>query len=181
MLAQPSHRLAVNASFSAAKPCTASPAVPWPDERAPQMFCREDAFPVSLRTAYNARLLVAAGLWDWGLLPLVDEVLLVVSELVTNAVEHAKAAAPADTDNRVLVVRVRLWGSSLFVEVVDDGAACPAPGDACPNVGGPKERGRGLLIVGELADEWGISPGLGAGKTIWARFAVDGGRRALAG
>jgi anti-sigma regulatory factor (Ser/Thr protein kinase) len=89
--------------------------------------------------------------------PLLDDVILVVSELVTNAVLHG--AAP-------LVFHLLVAGADLVVgvddheSVMDFGAVRRAPGDV---------RGRGLSIIEQLADAWGIdaSP---AGKTVWARF-----------
>ncbi len=84
----------------------------------------------------------------------IDDVALVFSELVTNAVLHAGgapriSACPAD-DNR----HVRL-------EVHDNLAATPEP---C--VGGPSG-GFGLHIIDRLSERWGTTP-TASGKVVWA-------------
>lgn len=78
---------------------------------------------------------------------------LVVSELVTNAVRHAGTA---------IVIRLVLGEGGLTVRVADQG-----PG--VPHVVPPDERlvgGRGLAIVEELADAWGVDADRG-GKAVW--------------
>jgi anti-sigma regulatory factor (Ser/Thr protein kinase) len=78
---------------------------------------------------------------------------LLVSELVTNVVLHTPAArslAAAD-------LRVRLYGDRVRVEVRDDGPGFkPRPRTPDQDPGS----GWGLHLVRELADEWGIEPGL---------------------
>ncbi|HVE99419.1 MAG TPA: ATP-binding protein [Mycobacteriales bacterium] len=86
-----------------------------------------------------------------------DSVLLVVSELVTNAVRHASGAP-------VLVVDA--GPTRVRVEVRDREPSVPAPRPAEPD----EESGRGLLIVAAVADEWGVEPD-GSGKAIWAELA----------
>lgn len=76
----------------------------------------------------------------------VDDLLLVVSELVTNAME-----ASASTGRPV---EVTVWheGPQLLLCVGDEG---PGPPDGDPSVDGPynRERGRGLLIVAAVMDD----------------------------
>jgi PAS domain S-box-containing protein len=91
-----------------------------------------------------------------------DGVVLMLSELATNAVLHA--ATPFD-------VTVALAPDDTAVRVeVDDGAdRYPVPLE--PNVGAP--HGRGLHIVGALADAWGIEMHHGRpGKTVWFQAAL---------
>jgi anti-sigma regulatory factor (Ser/Thr protein kinase) len=78
---------------------------------------------------------------------------LLVSELVTNVVRHgpgAGALAAAD-------LRVRLYGDRVRVEVRDDGPGfAPRPRAEGQGPG----FGWGLHLVDELADEWGVEPGM---------------------
>jgi serine phosphatase RsbU (regulator of sigma subunit)/anti-sigma regulatory factor (Ser/Thr protein kinase) len=92
----------------------------------------------------------------------VDTLVLLCSELVTNAVLHA--AAPSEVRLRVREGRVRL-------EVHDPSPQVPvarAPDLAATN-------GRGMMLVDALADAWGIDVGDGLpdeGKTVWVELAL---------
>jgi len=76
------------------------------------------------------------------------DVRLLVSELVTNAVRHARIA-PGD----VIRLIVDIGGRALRVEVHDPGGGFvpqqPEPDPARPS-------GWGLYLVDELADRWGV-------------------------
>ncbi len=85
--------------------------------------------------------------------PTWDDVHLMVSELVTNAVTHAHSSPQ---------VIVQVHGTTLRVEVHDESMVLPGirrADDAEPG-------GRGLKIVDRLASEWGIERRPG-GKAIW--------------
>jgi two-component sensor histidine kinase len=87
----------------------------------------------------------------------VDTVLLLVSELVTNAVKHA--ATPFD-------VTVSVAGPEVTVAVVDhDRRHPPRLRDPAPD----DTSGRGLRIVQELATSWGTEALSGDGKRVWFR------------
>ena len=90
--------------------------------------------------------------------PMCDDVLLVVSELVTNAVVHA------GTD---LTVRLQISSSRLRVEVTDTAAQLPVMRD----LDHVAERGRGMRIIARVADRWGVEPVGDRGKTVWAELA----------
>jgi anti-sigma regulatory factor (Ser/Thr protein kinase) len=79
--------------------------------------------------------------------PLADDALLCLSELVTNALQHSRSARPGGT----VTVRVALRPRQLIVEVGDQGG----PWRSCEHSDG--QRGRGLHIVGQLADTWHIT------------------------
>jgi anti-sigma regulatory factor (Ser/Thr protein kinase) len=84
-----------------------------------------------------------------------DTVLLLVSEVVTNAVRHA--ATPFE-----LIVQVD--DGSVTVRVVDHDRAHP-PRLRHPT---PEETsGRGLLIVERYATSWGYEPTDGDAKSVW--------------
>jgi two-component sensor histidine kinase len=86
----------------------------------------------------------------------VSDILLVVTELVTNAYEHGGGPRR---------VRLTRHEEPLLVTVeVDDTSA------GAPTVGPEHHRGRGLVLVAKLAADWGVTPHAG-GKTVWARFS----------
>lgn len=90
---------------------------------------------------------------------LVERVLLVVSELATNAVLHARTP---------FVVRMSGGDGSIRVEVFDTSDGRPQPGDMDPSA----VTGRGLGIVDALASTWGVEPAEG-GKWVWAELAAE--------
>ncbi|MFF2041319.1 SpoIIE family protein phosphatase [Kitasatospora sp. NPDC058170] len=103
-------------------------------------------------TPGRARRLAAHTLRRWGLEELSEATELMVSELVTNAVQHATRPV---TLSLVRTTRLRC-------EVGDDSPLLPRPQRAGPE----DERGRGLQIVARCAERWG-STRLGAGKVVW--------------
>ncbi|MFD9908335.1 SpoIIE family protein phosphatase [Streptomyces sp. NPDC059063] len=109
----------------------------------------------------RARDLVRGQLRDWGLDSLEHTAALLASELVTNAVRHARGG-------RIGVRLVR--AGRVLCEVEDDDATLPMLLSAGP----ADEFGRGLRIVAALAKEWGTSR-TSAGKTVW--FELEPPRR----
>ena len=87
----------------------------------------------------------------------VETAVLLVTELVSNAVEHGGGAA---------VVDAFLDHDRLRVSVGDEDPRLPAVGPADVEA----ERGRGLLLVDALSSRWGASP-QAPGKTVW--FELD--------
>ncbi|HEY4701379.1 MAG TPA: ATP-binding protein, partial [Streptosporangiaceae bacterium] len=86
-----------------------------------------------------------------------DELVLMLSELSTNAVQHAA------TDFEVAVY-LATDGSRIRVEVSDGALGFPAPPEQVPDA----PHGRGLHIVRALADTWGIEMRREQpGKTVW--------------
>jgi anti-sigma regulatory factor (Ser/Thr protein kinase) len=87
--------------------------------------------------------------------PLLDSVELMVTELASNCVVHAVA------EFEVCIERA---GKSLRVEVTDSGRGMPVLQH--PDVS--DLRGRGLVIVKALADDWGVVwPAGETGKMVW--------------
>ncbi|MEU2507766.1 ATP-binding protein [Streptomyces sp. NPDC007863] len=116
-----------------------------------------------------ARDFTRTALTEWGWLPAAgadrraaaEDVLLVVSELVTNACLHAEGP------ERLRVVRL---ATTVRLEVTDRGAGQPAP--RTPHRAG-RPGGHGMFIVQRLCLDWGIQRMPGApGKTVWAELAA---------
>ena len=137
-------------------------AVPHRASTSPQEF--RTALPGEATSAADARRFVAARLADAGLDGMTDTAVLLVSELVANAVLHAH------TD---LVLVVRIDDERATVEVHDGSAGAPTVKDYSSLSG----TGRGLVLVEALADRWGMEPTHG-GKFVWfelRRPTGDGG------
>jgi len=105
-------------------------------------------------SAQAARRVATDALLEWGRPELVDDVVVVVSELVGNAVIHAR------TD---FEFTVRPAGAGVRVEVCDGSLIVPRWTPAAMSA----TTGRGLILVQRLASEWGVEPHPG-GKTVWA-------------
>ena len=113
--------------------------------------------PADPRSAGTARSATAAQLVGWGLEEAGFTTELVVSELVTNAVRHATGP-----------ITLRLIRDDALICEVSDGSST-APHMRLPRL--TDEGGRGLYLVGRLADRWGTRY-TAAGKTIWVEQAV---------
>ncbi|WP_328465730.1 ATP-binding protein [Actinoplanes sp. NBC_00393] len=114
--------------------------------------------------ARRARDVVTEACLGWELAQLLGPASLVATELVTNAVMHAR------TMMNLRVIRDR---GQLRIEVCDGSPVIPAL-PAPLTAGGPDRRGgrRGLMIVDRIADRWGCWQGAG-GKVVWAVLRFD--------
>jgi two-component sensor histidine kinase len=90
----------------------------------------------------------------------VDDVILVASELVGNAITHVGGEADLD-------IAWSIDESTVIVRVQDGSTEQPRMRQATPTA----TNGRGLTIVTALALEWGVHQ-VGLGKQVWARIAV---------
>jgi anti-sigma regulatory factor (Ser/Thr protein kinase) len=95
-----------------------------------------------------------------------ETVVLLVSELVSNAVQHG---GPHGRDARVGLM-VDEHEAGVRVEVTDAGGGDPRPGDGAID----RPSGRGLLLVEALASRWGCKR-MAVGKTVWFELADTGG------
>ncbi|MCF1506801.1 SpoIIE family protein phosphatase [Streptomyces glomeratus] len=100
---------------------------------------------------------------------LVDDALVVVSELVTNAVVHAGT----DVDILCCFRDVEDEPPGLLVEVSDHHPSRAVRDDVTERSYGIPEHGRGLRLVATLATAWGITYRT-ASKTVWAQLPLDG-------
>ena len=96
---------------------------------------------------------------------LIDAMLLVTSELVTNGLRHGEPPVQLTLDRR---------GGRLRLTVTDKGSNIPRPRVAGPEATG----GRGLFLVSALSTAWKIEPqssernDAGQGTSVWAEFAL---------
>ncbi|MGN6782741.1 MAG: SpoIIE family protein phosphatase [Marmoricola sp.] len=104
--------------------------------------------------AADARSLVELHLHDWGVAPaVITDMVLMASELATNA--HLHGRAPYD-------LRLLRSDREVVLELHDRSAARPVPRTAEQHA----VSGRGLEIVANVADRWGVRS-TGAGKVVW--------------
>ncbi|MBY8882111.1 ATP-binding SpoIIE family protein phosphatase [Actinacidiphila acidipaludis] len=114
-------------------------------------------FAADLEAVAHAREATARQLADWGLEDLAFTTELIVSELVTNAVRHARPP-----------IGLRLIKNGVLVcEVCDASPTQPRMRRARTT----DEGGRGLFIVAQLSSRWGCRYGRD-GKTIWAEQPI---------
>jgi anti-sigma regulatory factor (Ser/Thr protein kinase) len=90
---------------------------------------------------------------------LVDDIRLVVSELATNAVNHA--ATP-------FVVTLSMAGGAVRLVVPDESPTVPVRSA----MGVMDINGRGLAIVEEWSHAWGVQTDVHGCKSVWASFTV---------
>ncbi len=96
--------------------------------------------------------------------PLMVDLRLLVSEVVTNAVRHTGASGQA----RVQLV-IERHGDRIRVEVHDEGAGFDAPAVPTPRAEGTS--GWGLYLVEKLAQRWGTEPAPDA--HVWFELATS--------
>jgi anti-sigma regulatory factor (Ser/Thr protein kinase) len=107
-----------------------------------------------------ARLHSRQILWEWGLTRLRDDTELLVSELVTNALQVS------NVDEQTGVVQLWLLADRKRVLILVSDAS-PLP-PARMRTSEDAENGRGLMLVDNLSEQWGHFPGDSGGKVVWA-------------
>jgi anti-sigma regulatory factor (Ser/Thr protein kinase) len=125
---------------------------------------------------------------------LVDDAVLVLSELLSNACRHARPLGTVTTEEFVRATWSRAPGGELTIAVTDGGGPT-RPSPSKPSV--TARGGRGLAIITSLALDWGVDEhldvsgrrararrscggggslgALPAGVTVWAVLAAGGG------
>lgn len=113
------------------------------------------------RCVGQARAVLRKALETWGLASVEGAALLVLSELLTNAVVHGRVSP-----GREVETRFRLEAGALRIRVDDASEQWPSARSK------REEGGRGLALVGALSISWGVSNRVGVGKSLWAVLAV---------
>ncbi|MCO5973271.1 ATP-binding protein [Actinoallomurus soli] len=145
----------------------------WPGHLVPPARMGSDAMTRDLaalpESVREAREFTRDGLRTWGLAAMYDDVGLVVSELVTNAIRYAVGATAGPGDTPVRLGLLRTVGR-LTCAVADPSDEVPQQGEA----DFVSQSGRGLYLVAAFSDAWNWTPLYGHGKVVWATFTTRG-------
>lgn len=124
--------------------------------------------------AHDARAFTARVLDSWELSHVTETAVLLVSELITNALAHAGGVLdpPEDLGELVGEVASVMLGlsvrESLRIEVWDQSGIPPVRRAAAEDA----ENGRGLELVESLSKEWGCDVLTTGGKIVWAALEI---------
>jgi len=156
---------------------------PWARVRQSQLeVAALDTAPGCLRL--HAKLMLG----EWGIADLSDTAELLVSELVTNAVQAPAPRSPAGPSAECSCVELRLTVDDRAVVIeVWDGYPAPPPRPSLPDASALS--GRGLFLVQQLSHRWGFYypalPGSrdvrGSGRFRFAPVPVPPESRSLTG
>ncbi|MGW6457330.1 ATP-binding protein [Streptomyces sp. NPDC055078] len=150
------------------------------------------SLPARYEAVRGARKFTESTMARWDLGDRFDDVALVVSELVTNALRHAlPGEPPRESHDPPVRLHLMRWPGRLVCAVRDPSPEIPqspqipadsfdgdgrADGDEpwFPDPQGTAESGRGLFLVDSFSDSWGWHPLAGAphGKIVWALFRL---------
>jgi anti-sigma regulatory factor (Ser/Thr protein kinase) len=130
---------------------------------------RRTMLPATEQAPGMARQAAREALASWRLADLMDTAVLLISELVTNAVLHARNGGSG------LVLHLAIHGSWLRIEVHDADLRAPRPRTPA----GLDESGFGFVLVDSLADTWGVRE-TATGKAVWAEMDTRHARVPLA-
>lgn len=143
---------------------------PAPDPAGVAVACRARiamrALGADVGSVRAARTFTAATLRRWGAAQRSQDITIVVSELLANALRHA-LPGPGDARNRrpirLGLLQRRPW---VLCAVADPSNAVPVP--QVPD--SFAEGGRGLQMICALSDRWGYTSLGDSGKVVWAVF-----------
>jgi hypothetical protein len=116
-----------------------------------------------------ARDFTTAMLRSWGLADLSDDAVIIVSELVTNAIRYGLPSGRGAADEHPIRLTLVRHGCLVVCIVADASREEPLmrePGDAA-------ESGRGLHVIEALSRMWGSTALPGAGKAVWAALSAS--------
>jgi anti-sigma regulatory factor (Ser/Thr protein kinase) len=133
--------------------------------RAPRVATRTpQPAPCSVKAA---RDFTEATLRRWGVADLADDVGVVMSELLTNALRHGVPGAPQSSPPPIRLGLLHP-GTCVLCAVADPSAQVPVLKE--PDY--LAESGRGLHVVASLSQQWGWTAPGSCGKVVWATFPL---------
>ena len=115
-----------------------------------------------------ARDFTVATLRRWGTAHSSQDIAIVVSELVTNALRHALPGPGGTRSRRPVRLGLLQQGPWVLCAVADPDKAVPVP----RTPGSLAEAGRGLQMICAFSDLWGYTTPGDAGKVVWAMFTA---------
>jgi anti-sigma regulatory factor (Ser/Thr protein kinase) len=125
----------------------------------PALWSKRCSFPSEVESASRARTFVSRQLTEHELSYLVEDVRLVVSELATNAMLHARTPFTVSLEQIVRLVLLTVQdGSPSAPEWVDAEVL--------------DTHGRGLFLVAHASHDWGVLEGPHGSKSVWASFVT---------
>ena len=116
----------------------------------------------------GARDFTVATLQRWGATDRWEDIAIVVSELLTNALQHALPGPGAPRPRCPLRLGLLQPGPYVLCAVADPSQQPPVPKE--PSY--LDETGRGLHLISALADTWGYTTPSDTGKVVWAMFSA---------
>ena len=122
------------------------------------------------RSVGSARDFCLSTMRRWGVQDRADDVAVVVSELLTNALQYglAQVGSAAGRSRRPVRLGLVQPGQYVLCAVADPSPRPPEPKD--PDF--LAESGRGLHVISALSERWGYTVPTDAGKVVWALFSV---------
>lgn len=132
------------------------------------------SLPARYETVREARRFTRGTLDQWDVGDRFDDICLVVSELVTNALRHALPGDGGMDPSASVRLHLMRWTERLVCAVRDPSHETPVARAAEDHAA---ESGRGLFLVESFSDGWGWHPLAGTlnGKVVWALFRLPPG------
>jgi histidine kinase-like protein len=115
-----------------------------------------------------ARDFTITTLQRWGVAERCEDIAIVVSELLTNALRHALPRSGGTRTGRTIRLGLLQPGHCVVCAVADPSKQAPVPRK--PEYFG--ETGRGLHVIAALSDQWGYTTPSDRGKVLWAMFST---------
>jgi len=115
-----------------------------------------------------AREFTLSTLQGWGVAERREDVAVVVSELLTNALQHALPDSAGSRPQWPIRLGLLKTGPCVLCAVADPSKMAPATRTPVSLA----ETGRGLHIICALSDKWGYTPPSDMGKVVWAMFST---------